>query len=114
MSISSPLSPTIIDGSLPSVTPVVPHVGLRVAERYRLVARRGVGGIGEVWEAEQLPTGRRVAIKLLLPVWQTEPSVRKRFVREGRLASRVQHRNIVDIFEVGETKDCLLYTSRCV
>lgn len=105
MSTPSPISPTVLDGSLPSTAPIIPHVGLRIADRYRLIARRGFGGIGEVWEAEHLLTGRRVAIKLLLPVWQTEPSVRKRFIREGRLASRVQHRNIVDIFEVGETKD---------
>lgn len=84
---------------------MVPHVGMRIANRYRLVERRGRGGIGEVWEAIAAPTGRRVAIKLLLPSWQTDPSVRKRFIREGRLASTVQHRNIVDIHEVGEADD---------
>jgi serine/threonine protein kinase len=105
MSTPSPSAPTVIDRGPSSAAPVIAHVGMRIADRYRLIARRGVGGIGEVWEAEQLPTNRRVAIKLLLPVWQTEPSVRKRFIREGRLASTVQHRNIVDIFEVGETND---------
>ena len=105
MSIPSPSADTVPDRSASSEAPVVAHVGMRVAERYRLLARRGVGGIGEVWEAEQLFTGRRVAIKLLLPVWQTESIVRKRFVREGRLASTVQHRNIVEIFEVGDTRD---------
>lgn len=105
MSTPSPSAPTVIDRGPSSAAPVIAHVGLRVADRYRLVVRRGVGGIGEVWEAEQLLTGRRVAIKLLLPVWQTETSVRQRFIREGRLASTVQHRNIVDIFEVGETHD---------
>jgi serine/threonine protein kinase len=103
MSTPSPSSPTVLDRGLPSEGPMVAHAGMRVANRYRLVARRGRGGIGEVWEAEQLPTGRRVAIKLLLPLWQTDPNVRKRFVREGRLASTVQHRNIVDIFDVGES-----------
>jgi len=105
MPIPSPSADTVPDRSSSSEAPVIAHVGMRVAERYRLLARRGVGGIGEVWEAEQLLTSRRVAIKLLLPVWQTEPSVRKRFVREGRLASTVQHRNIVEIFEVGDTAD---------
>lgn len=105
MSSPSPSSPTVVDRGPSSPSPVVAHVGMRIADRYRLIARRGMGGIGEVWEAEQLPTGRRVAIKLLLPVWQTETNIRKRFIREGRLASTVQHRNIVDIFEVGETKD---------
>jgi hypothetical protein len=105
MSTPSPSSPTVLDrGPIPA-GPVVAHVGMRVADRYRLIARRGMGGIGEVWEAEQLLTGRKAAVKLLLPVWQTEPNVRKRFIREGRLASTVQHRNIVEILEVGETKD---------
>jgi serine/threonine protein kinase len=104
MSTPSPSYPTVLDRGSDSESPVVAHPGMRVADRYRLLARRGRGGIGEVWEAEQ-PSGRRVAIKLLLPVWQTDANVRKRFVREGRLASTVQHRNIVDIFEVGESDD---------
>lgn len=105
MSTPSPSSPTLLDHGLTGESPRVPHAGMRLAERYRLVTRRGRGGIGEVWEAEQLPGNRRVAVKLLLPVWQTDPNVRKRFVREGRLASTVQHRNIVDIFDVGEADD---------
>ncbi|MCA9709561.1 MAG: serine/threonine protein kinase [Myxococcales bacterium] len=78
---------------------------MQVADRYRLVARRGRGGIGEVWEARQAPSGRKVAVKLLLPGWQTDQNVRKRFIREGRLASTMQHRHIVDILEAGETRD---------
>lgn len=105
MSTPSPSFPTVLDRGSESESPVVAHPGMRVGDRYRLLARRGRGGIGEVWEAEQPLSGRRVAIKLLLPVWQTDANVRKRFVREGRLASTVQHRNIVDIFEVGESDD---------
>lgn len=78
---------------------------MRITGHYRLLERRGRGGIGEVWEAMHSATGRRAAIKLLLPVWQTDQSVRKRFVREGRLASTMQHRNIVAIHEVGEAED---------
>ena len=84
---------------------VIPFVGMDVTERYRLVGCRGRGGIGEVWEAVQSRTGRHVALKLLLPSWQTDDNVRQRFVREGRLASTMQHRHIVDILEVGETRE---------
>lgn len=87
--------------------PLVPHAGMRVGDRYRLISSRGRGGIGEVWEAEQARTGRRVAVKMLLPVWQADRDVRKRFVREGRLASTMHHRNIVDVLEVGETREGL-------
>lgn len=85
--------------------PMIPRVGMRVDERYRLVRSRGKGGIGEVWEAVQAPTERRVALKMLLPVWLADPDVRKRFVREGRLASTMNHRHIVDVLEVGETRE---------
>jgi len=84
--------------------PDVPHVGMRIGGRYQLLARRGRGGIGEVWEARVADTDRRVAIKLLLPGWQTDQNIRKRFIREGRLASTMEHRHIVDIFEVGESR----------
>lgn len=96
---------TALDPSVPPNSPEYAHVGMRVGDRYELVSRRGRGGIGEVWEADQAPTGRRVAIKLLLPGWQTDQNVRKRFIREGRLASTMQHRHIVDILEVGEALD---------
>ena len=89
------------------VSPLVPHPGMRIGDRYRLKRSLGRGGIGEVWEAEQAPTDRRVAVKMLLPVWQTDRDVRKRFMREGRLASNMHHRHIVDVLEVGETREGL-------
>lgn len=90
---------------VPASDPAHAHGGMVVGDRYELVALRGRGGIGEVWEAEQAPTGRPVAIKLLQPGWQTDQNVRKRFIQEGRLASTLQHRHIVDILEAGETGD---------
>ncbi|MEM9456468.1 MAG: serine/threonine-protein kinase [Myxococcota bacterium] len=97
--------PAVSAPGVPAGDPEHAHSGMLVGDRYELVALRGRGGIGEVWEAEQAPTGRPVAIKLLQPGWQTDQNVRKRFVREGRLASTLQHRHIVDILEAGETRD---------
>jgi uncharacterized RDD family membrane protein YckC len=68
--------------------------------RYRVVRELGRGGMGEVYEAEDTETGRLVALKLL-PTLGVE-SLRKRFVREGRLAAQVSHPNSVYVFEADE------------
>ena len=59
---------------------------------YRLLSLLGSGGMGSVYEAEQLATGRRVALKMLGQKLDS-PDMRKRFLREGRLAASVNHPN---------------------
>ena len=64
---------------------------------YRLVGLLGQGGMGTVYDAEQLSTGRRVALKMLRQQFDS-PEMRQRFLREGRLAARVNHPNSLYIF----------------
>jgi len=64
---------------------------------YRLLALLGRGGMGTVYEAEELSTGRRVALKMLGKQLDS-PDVRKRFLREGRIAAGVNHPNSLYIF----------------
>ncbi|MGB2986765.1 MAG: protein kinase, partial [Phycisphaerae bacterium] len=64
---------------------------------YRLLGLLGRGGMGTVYEAEQLTTGRRVALKMLGQQLDS-PDMRQRFLREGRLAARVNHPNSLFIF----------------
>jgi len=64
---------------------------------YRLLGLLGYGGMGTVYEAEQIATGRRVALKMLGQQLDS-PDMRKRFLREGRLAARVNHPNSLYIF----------------
>ena len=64
---------------------------------YRLLGLLGRGGMGTVYEAEQLATGRRVALKMLAQQLDS-PEMRKRFLREGRLAAGVNHPNSLYIF----------------
>ncbi|GAB5543837.1 MAG: hypothetical protein SangKO_035970 [Sandaracinaceae bacterium] len=71
-----------------------------LAGRYRLIARLGEGGMGEVWRAEQVALGREVAVKLVRGELN-EPHARERFRREAELAAKVQHRNVVDILDFG-------------
>ncbi len=64
---------------------------------YRLLGLLGRGGMGTVYEAEQLSTGRRVALKMLAQQLDS-PEMRQRFLREGRLAAGVNHPNSLYIF----------------
>jgi len=64
---------------------------------YRLLGLLGRGGMGTVYEAEQIATGRRVALKMLGQQLDS-PDMRKRFLREGRLAAGVNHPNSLYIF----------------
>lgn len=61
---------------------------------YRILRLLGHGGMGEVYECEHIPTGRRVALKVMSHALAGEQD-RKRFLREGRLAASVNHPNVV-------------------
>jgi len=69
------------------------------SERYQLKELLGKGGMGEVWKAWQSDLGRWVALKLL--TGGTEEDI-ARFIREARLAAKLSHPNIVQIYEVGK------------
>jgi hypothetical protein len=75
-----------------------------IAGRYRLIARVGGGGMGELWRAYDERLHRTVAVKRLhVPADLTDEQiedVRRRTVREGRVAARLRHRNSITIFDV--------------
>lgn len=70
--------------------------------RYRIGARIGAGGIGEVYEAHHAALRRRCAVKLLKPEFCDREAV-ARFVREAEAASRLNHPNSIAVFDVGYT-----------
>src|SRR5579871_5924043 len=76
--------------------------------RYVLGERLAVGGMGEVFVAAQLGMGRYqkpLAVKLLLSHLAEEPRAVEMFLEEAHLAARMNHPNVVQIFDVGKESD---------
>jgi serine/threonine protein kinase len=90
-----------------------PEPGIEIAG-YRIEARIGRGGMGEVYRAVQLSLGRRVALKVLAPELAADDVFRRRFLRESRIAAGIDHPNIIPIYEAGEDGGLLYITMRYV
>lgn len=75
---------------------------------YRIIREVGRGGMGIVYEAEQISLGRHVALKVLSQNMLVDSKQRARFEREAKAAAKLHHTNIVPVFGVGE-QDGLLY-----
>jgi eukaryotic-like serine/threonine-protein kinase len=73
-----------------------------VDDRYRLLDRVGSGGMAEVWCAEDLQLGRKVALKLLHRRLSEDAEFVERFRREASSAAGLQHPNVVAVYDRGE------------
>ncbi|OIP43827.1 MAG: hypothetical protein AUK47_02015 [Deltaproteobacteria bacterium CG2_30_63_29] len=82
-----------------------PLIGRTVAGRYEILSRIGRGGMGVVYLAQQSTLSRKVVIKVLAPDLVNDTNALARFEREARGLSRLQHPNIVTIFDFGRDGD---------
>ena len=77
----------------------------RLFAHYRVVRRLGVGGMGEVYLAQDTQLERPVALKVMSAELAKDPEQRKRFRTEARAASGLNHPHICVIYDVGEAED---------
>lgn len=99
-------------GDMPPLPIALPESG-EVFGSYRIGRELGRGGMGAVFEAEQIDTGRRVALKLLKHELGS-PEAQARFLREGRLAASINHPNSVYVFGTEKIGDIPAITMELV
>jgi eukaryotic-like serine/threonine-protein kinase len=80
-----------------------PYLGRTIAARYRLIKRLGSGGMSSVYLARHVIIERLSAIKILRQELSLNPAHRERFLREARAVNRINHENIVEITDYGES-----------
>src|SRR5690348_7635362 len=80
-----------------------------VVAGFRVESSLSEGAMAAVYVAEEIATGRRVALKLLAPELARDERFRRRFLRESELASRLHHPNIVETVGSGEDPEHGLY-----
>jgi serine/threonine protein kinase len=85
-----------------------------LGDDYELLAELGSGGFGRVYRVRDLALERMVALKVLHPTLTRDPEGIERFRREAQLAARVNHPNIVNIYEIGGRAGLLWYTMELV
>ena len=73
-----------------------------IAERYMIVSSLGEGGMADVYLAIDTILNREVAIKVLRGELSKDPVTLLRFQREANAVSKLNHPNVVDVYDVGE------------
>ena len=85
-----------------------PRIGTKIAG-YRVDRLLSEGGMGAVYEAEDLALGRRVALKLLSDDLSADESFRERFRLESRLAASIDDAHVIPIYEASQADDGTLF-----
>src|SRR5262249_7159218 len=81
---------------------------------YRIIREIGHGGMGIVYEAEQVSLGRHVALKVLPNQKLADAKHKRRFEREAKAAAKLHHTNIVPVFSVGEHEGLPFYAMQFI
>ncbi len=90
---------------------VDPYVGRTLAGRFLVIKQLGRGGMGFVYQAEQQPLGRPVALKVMNPNYAVsrDPEYEQRFTLEAAVASKITHPNVITIFDYGKDGDTFYF-----
>ena len=79
--------------------------GTVLANRYRIIALLGKGGMGEVYRADDMKLSQPVALKFLPERLAHDKGMLERFHREVRIARQISHPNVCRVFDIGEVED---------
>ena len=71
---------------------------------YEIIGKIGDGGLGTVYKARQISMSREVAVKVLHKKWLGDEEFKKRFLLEARLAGRLSHQNLIQVYDVGRDR----------
>ena len=83
--------------------------GMYIADRYEIIGKIGAGGMSDVsYKAKDLTLGRFVAIKVLKPEFSEDLNFVTKFRTEAQSAAGLEHPNIVNIYDVGSEKECII------
>jgi len=91
--------------SRPTAGDVDPRIGTVLAERYRIDALVGEGGMGKVYSAEHVLMRKRLAVKVLHRELTSVPEVVRRFEREAMAAANIEHPNVAAATDFGKLPD---------
>ena len=101
-----PRDGTVLEGHQPTEER---FVGVVLHGKYRLDSYLSSGGMGAVFKATHVMLGKPVAVKLIKADLVTSPDMVRRFQREARAATTLNHPNIVAVYDLGQTDDGTLY-----
>jgi serine/threonine-protein kinase len=86
-----------------------PLIGTTIDDRFMIIEPLGKGGMGSVYRAKQLTIDREVALKILRKDVVKDLTTIKRFLREAKATSKLNHINIITIHDFAQTDDGILY-----
>jgi serine/threonine protein kinase/WD40 repeat protein len=107
---ANPVSKELGSGDESAITNGLP----RQLGDFRILREVGRGGMGIVYEAEQVSLGRRVALKVLPQQAHLDPRYLSRFEREAKAAARLHHTNIVPVYGVGTDRGIHYYAMQFI
>ncbi|HYG74604.1 MAG TPA: serine/threonine-protein kinase [Planctomycetota bacterium] len=81
---------------------------------YEIIGKIGDGGLGTVYKARQISMSRDVALKVLHKKWLTDEEFKKRFLLEARLAGRLSHQNLIQVYDVGRDRGIYYFSMEFV
>jgi serine/threonine protein kinase len=92
------------------VNPVKTFTPDKIIGDYRIIRHLGIGGMGEVFLAEQMSVKREIALKILQPSLARDNKYLERFFREVRMLAQIEHANVVKAIEAGTDGDICYFS----